>query len=268
MIEDRAIAIAAFKERVTRFLDTFVENDTGGWTTVSADDFAETDRIIHELIDLKFARDPDSDRTIEHRLVDRTKGRLKSYFVPYEPDMVCRRQNRLNGTRNEPTDAEVREYERQTLTAICLATSFASREAELLNDYQCEQNRTRDAKQAHEIMINDFAAFLTTASVDSARVELQRLIDLTKSSVDLDAMFLTRFEYFEKEQRTAFFEQIRAATTIDDMRAARPAIVEFAEKHGRLFSISPRMRFNEKLRQIAISDETWYSLMIERHTHV
>lgn len=73
-------------KRVEKFLETPVENDTGGWTEVSREDWLELVEIFEDILDVKFERDPDGDHTIQFETCHRQHGRMEVIPVPYKLD--------------------------------------------------------------------------------------------------------------------------------------------------------------------------------------
>ncbi len=59
-------------------------HSSGGYAEVRIKDMTDLDKIIHELIELKFERDPDGDLPVEFKLVDRTRFEPMHFaVVPY-----------------------------------------------------------------------------------------------------------------------------------------------------------------------------------------
>lgn len=78
--EQRATRKELLLERISAFLDAFVESKDGVWPDVSREDHKELYDICYEIRDLKFERDCDGDGVIEIRMVDKAK-----YETPWIP---------------------------------------------------------------------------------------------------------------------------------------------------------------------------------------
>ena len=82
------------RERERRVLDKLIDKflaerrvSDGGWAPVTESDSYQLNAIIERLVRMKWTADPDGDRPIEWRIIDRTQfGRLQYAPVPYEHD--------------------------------------------------------------------------------------------------------------------------------------------------------------------------------------
>jgi hypothetical protein len=76
------------KDEIRRLVNTFLADhreSRGGWAQVTDGDITLLDAIIGKLIDAKSDRDPDNDRTIEYRVINRRQFRgMPFMLVPYE----------------------------------------------------------------------------------------------------------------------------------------------------------------------------------------
>ena len=77
--------------KIESFLTTRSLSD-GGWAPVSKEDFDSLDEIFSELIDAKWGADPDGDRPINFKLIDRTRFEPDHFdLYPYIPLMGSKR---------------------------------------------------------------------------------------------------------------------------------------------------------------------------------
>lgn len=85
--EERAARKNVLMERISTYLDTFVDNPQGGWPDATEQDRQEMENIFYEISNLKFARDEDGD-TVTRIQVGLRNGAhdLMSVYVPVEPN--------------------------------------------------------------------------------------------------------------------------------------------------------------------------------------
>ena len=87
-------------ERIKTFLKERRVSD-GGWAPVTGDDMEQFHAVIYSLIEAKWGADPDGDRPIQYKLVDRTKYWPLHYFpIPYGHDDGKREEEFDNAMTN------------------------------------------------------------------------------------------------------------------------------------------------------------------------
>lgn len=85
--EERMARKKVLMERISTYLDTFVDNPQGGWPDATEQDRQEMENIFDEISNLKFARDEDGDSVTRIRVGLRTGPfDLVSFHVPSEPE--------------------------------------------------------------------------------------------------------------------------------------------------------------------------------------
>ena len=79
------------RETLDKLIDSFLAEKRvsgGGFALVTEQDYDQLNEIIDTLVALKWSPDPDGDRPINWKLIDRTKFEPMHYFpVPYEHKM-------------------------------------------------------------------------------------------------------------------------------------------------------------------------------------
>jgi len=124
-------------QRVSDFLRKPVENDTGGWTEVSREDWTELVEIFGDILDAKFERDPDGDHTIEFDTCHRQYGRMEVVRVPY----------------NVATDADME----RAVHAIRMASGIVERLSHTMS-FTIAERRRADARLKKMKVVTNFCA--------------------------------------------------------------------------------------------------------------
>jgi hypothetical protein len=183
--EKRAEKRARFLSRLDKFLEEFVECD-GGWAKITDEDHSEMHELIGMMIDLKVQRDPDGDRTIQYATVNRRKGRMETFIIPYPP---------RDKENSSPTLDEQYAYsENMSRIAAWMAKTAASVSEQggyVLAEIRQEREDARklsDALAALEKRIRDRDDFVEVAKdlgnfSSETTAELQRLYRQTYADI-------------------------------------------------------------------------------------
>jgi hypothetical protein len=236
--QKRAEKRARFLSRLDTFLEEFVECD-GGWAKITDEDHSEMHELIGMMIDLKVQRDPDGDRTIQYATVNRRKGRMETFIIPYPP---------RDKEDSHPTEDDMFAYaEDMARTAAHLsrtAASVSEQGSYPLNEIRRDRENARklsDALAALEKRILDRDDFVEVAKdlgnfSSETTADLQRLYRKTYADI---------FDNAEAEAMACMDEaEIRGDS--DMMLKAKAMIEDGLDKFGPYGFALARNTYNGK----------------------
>lgn len=197
----------AFLSKVVEYVSpkNFVENDTGGWTTVSNDQQSEFWNLCHELRNNHFAHDGECCHTLEVSITNRMYGYSFNQYIPYTIAAERRRSEPIQ-TMDERLAQSTENY-RRYLHAMEFTSSKA---ADLARMFSHELKYFEEFKKEH----SEYVAAKTFFDSDFALATDRLNVELLEAYV----VFLTKAEKDEllTKIREKFHDAIVAHESVID----------------------------------------------------